>query len=323
MRIGIKTSQGGYSYRELSQIWRRAEELGFDSAFLYDHLSGVGNPRDEVLEAYSTLAALSRDTNSLRIGVMATNVTYRNPALLAKISSTVDQISQGRLILGLGLGWNESEIKSYGYSFPATHDRINQLLEAIRIVKMMWREDQSTFAGTDYRIDASFSFPKPVQKYPPIWIGIMKGTNTLPRISVRYADGFNTLSSIDLCKKMIDSAENERITIGARRGAYTYSLQASVLTGSDKELQKIADYEAPKRSMTRASYFQTLMNQGWIVGSPEYVASVIEEYVREGIDYLILAVGSDRLEWPLEVVKDRLVPLLKSNNMTHVTQATV
>ena len=323
MRIGIKTSQAGYSYRELSQIWRRADELGFDSAFLYDHLSGVGNPKDDVLEAYSTLAALARDTAVMKIGIMATNVMYRNPALLAKISSTVDQISNGRLILGLGLGWNEPEIKSYGYSFATVRERINQLLETIKVVKMMWCEERPTFNGANHSIESALNYPKPVQKYPPIWIGIMTGTNTLPRIAVKYADGFNTTSSLDLCKKMIYSAEDERITIGARRDAYTYSLQASVLTGSDIELQKIADFEAPRRSMTKESYFETLKKEGWLVGSPEYVAGVLEDYLKGGIDYLLIAVGSDRLGWPLEVVKDRLVPLLRSKSGVYLSQPVV
>ncbi|MCL4519656.1 MAG: LLM class flavin-dependent oxidoreductase, partial [Thaumarchaeota archaeon] len=87
LKFGIKTSQGGYSYNELSEVWKKTEELGFDSAFLYDHLSAVGNPKDNCLEAYSTLGALARDTSKLRIGVMATSVNYRNPGLLAKITS--------------------------------------------------------------------------------------------------------------------------------------------------------------------------------------------------------------------------------------------
>ena len=310
MKFGIKTSQGGYSYRELSEVWQKAEELGFDSAFLYDHVAAVGNPNESCLEAYSALAALARDTNRLKIGVMATCVNYRNPALLAKITSTVDHISDGRLILGLGAGWNETEMKSYGYSFPSTNERIDQLLDTISIVKGMWREDRATFKGTVYSIDSAPSFPKPVQKYPPIWIGIMKGTKILPRVAVREANGFNTIAPLNQCEKMIRAAEEERLKIGGERSAYTYSLQVSVLTGSESDLQRIADIEAPRRSLTRSSYFETLVQQGWVIGVPEYVAEVLKEYLDKGIDYLLIAVGSDRLGWPLEVVKDRLVPML-------------
>ena len=310
MKIGIKTSQGGYTFSELSKVWKKTEELGFDSAFLYDHLTAVGNPNDSCLEAYSTLGALARDTEKLRIGVMATCVNYRNPALLAKIASTVDHISNGRLILGLGAGWNEAEFSSYGYSFPPIKVRIDQLIETVRIVKEMWREDIATFKGANFSISSALNMPKPVQKFPPIWIGIMKGTKLLPTVAVTEADGFNTIAPLDLCVKMIDRAEQERTKIGRGRDGLTYSLQVSVLTGSDTQLQEIADIEAPRHSMTRSSYFETLEENGWVVGSPEHVSSVLRKYLDKGIDYLLIAVGSDRLEWPLEVVRDQLVPLL-------------
>ena len=310
MKYGIKTSQGGYSYSELSGVWKKAEELGFDSAFLYDHIVAVGNPNESCLEAYSALGALARDTTRLKMGVMATCVSYRNPALLAKITSTVDQISNGRLILGLGAGWNESEMRSYGYPFPPTNERIDQLVDTINIVKTMWREDQASYKGMVYSIDSAISFPKPVQKFPPIWIGIMKGTKVLPRVAVREANGFNTIAPLNVCEKMIQTAENERSRIGGERSAYNYSLQVSVLTGSDSQLQKIADVEAPRRSMSRYSYFETLAQQGWVIGAPEHVAQVLRQYLDKGIDYLIIAVGSDRLGWPLEVVIDKLIPML-------------
>ena len=310
LKFGIKTSQGGYSYNELSEVWKKTEELGFDSAFLYDHLSAVGNPKDNCLEAYSTLGALARDTSKLRIGVMATSVNYRNPGLLAKITSTVDNISDGRLILGLGAGWNETEMKSFGYPVFSPNERINQLIETIRIVRKMWEEEQATYKGSIYSVDSAMNFPKPVQKSPPIWIGIMKGTRVLPRVAIRDADGFNTIAPPDLCERMIETAEQERTELGGDRKSYTYSLQISVLVGSDAELQRIADAEAPRRSMTRSSYFETLANQGWLVGSPESVAQQLKKYADIGIDYMLIAVGSDRLGWPLEVVRDKLLEML-------------
>jgi alkanesulfonate monooxygenase SsuD/methylene tetrahydromethanopterin reductase-like flavin-dependent oxidoreductase (luciferase family) len=102
MKFGLKTGQGGYSFDELSSIWSKAEELGFDSAWLYDHFMALGKTNSQCLEAYTTLGALSRETKRIRLGVMATCTGYRNPALLAKIASTVDVISDGRLIMGLG-----------------------------------------------------------------------------------------------------------------------------------------------------------------------------------------------------------------------------
>jgi alkanesulfonate monooxygenase SsuD/methylene tetrahydromethanopterin reductase-like flavin-dependent oxidoreductase (luciferase family) len=310
LKVGIKTSQGGYSYKELSDVWNNAERLGFDSAFLYDHLTGVGNPNDLCLEAFSTLSALARDTTRLRIGVMAACVNYRNPALLAKIASTIDHISNGRLVLGLGAGWNETEMRSYGYHFPSVSERIDQLFETIQVIRSMWREDKASFKGNNYFIDSAVNIPKPVQKFPPIWVGIMKGTRKLPCMAVRDADGFNTIAPLDICEKIINAAEEERLRIGRERSAFTYSIQVSILAGSERELQMIADVEASKRRMTAASYFESLKLQGWLVGSPEHCADTLAKYRSQGIDYMLLAVGSDKLGWTLEVVKDKLLPLL-------------
>src|SRR5436309_2450783 len=118
MRFGVKTGQGlaAYTYEELTSIWRKAEELGFESAWLHDHFfASPGKVSDPCLEGYTTLAALARDTTRLRFGVMVTCAGYRNPAYLAKIAATIDSISGGRLIMGIGTGWDENEFKSYGY----------------------------------------------------------------------------------------------------------------------------------------------------------------------------------------------------------------
>ncbi len=104
VKFGIKTGQGGDSYEDLARVWQKSEELGFDSAWLYDHFIALEDPSVPCLEAYSTLGALARDTKRIKIGVMATSANYRNPALLGKITSTIDVTSNGRFILGIGAG---------------------------------------------------------------------------------------------------------------------------------------------------------------------------------------------------------------------------
>ena len=206
-KFGIKTGQGGYSYDDLALVWRKAEELGFDSAWLYDHFMALHDSTLPCLEAYSTLGALAAQTKRLRMGVMATCVPYRNPAYLAKILATIDVISKGRVIAGLGAGWYEDEFKAYGYQYLSNADRVKQLRETIRIVRAMWREEKPTFKGRYFVIDGAINIPKPIQTPPPVVVGISKGTKVLPRMAVRDGDGFNTAAAPAVCREIIAAAE--------------------------------------------------------------------------------------------------------------------
>jgi alkanesulfonate monooxygenase SsuD/methylene tetrahydromethanopterin reductase-like flavin-dependent oxidoreductase (luciferase family) len=210
MRFGIKTGQSAHTYDELSSIWSKSEELGFESAWLQDHFLAVSladRPSDPCLEAYTTLAALARDTRRLRLGVMVTCVGYRNPAYLAKIGATIDSISNGRFVMGIGAGWYEDEHSAYGYDFPSLPDRLGQLRETLKILKLMWTETNPSFAGRHFTIRDAACNPKPVQENPPIWVGISTGTRTLPRYAVELADGLNTTANPGLCGQIIERAE--------------------------------------------------------------------------------------------------------------------
>ncbi len=311
MKIGLKTGQGGYTYEELSQIWKKADELGFDSAWLYDHFIALNDTQAACLEAYTTLAALARDTKRLKIGVLVTCADYRSPALLAKITSTIDVISGGRLIAGLGAGWYEAEYKANGYSFLSNPERIERLSETIAILRAMWAEDKATFKGKWHQVEEAINIPKPVQKYPPIWIGISRGTKVMPRLAVRQADGFNTLAELDLCRQIVQTAEDERQKIGRRRDTVTYSQQCFVLTGSDKEIQEIARLLSQKAGVPVEEYLGALRQRGTLVGKPQECAEKLNEFAQAGIDYMVLGVRGDTLGWPLEIVRNELVPLLE------------
>jgi alkanesulfonate monooxygenase SsuD/methylene tetrahydromethanopterin reductase-like flavin-dependent oxidoreductase (luciferase family) len=215
MRFGIKTGQGqsGYTYDELSSVWSKSEELGFESAWLHDHLLAVSftdRSSDPCLEAYTTLAALARDTRCLRLGVMVTCVGYRNPAYLAKIGATIDSISKGRFMMGIGTGWHQDEYKAYGYDFPSLPDRLGQLRETLKILRLMWTETDASFPGRHFTILNATCNPRPVQRNPPIWVGISTGTRTLPRMAVKLADGLNTTADPALCGQIIERAEETR-----------------------------------------------------------------------------------------------------------------
>ena len=150
-----------------------AERLGYDSIWLYDHFHNVPKPAHEaVFECWTTMAAISQLTTRVRLGQMVGCNSYRNPALLAKITSTVDVISGGRLDWGIGAGWYENEYRGYGYEFARPKERIGMLRESVEIVKSMWTQAETTYDGDHYRLHRAQCDPKPLQQpTPPIWIG--------------------------------------------------------------------------------------------------------------------------------------------------------
>src|SRR5216110_2840429 len=137
----------------MTQVAQTAEALGYDSIWLFDHFHTVPVPTQEVtFEAWTTTAALARDTKRVRIGQMVSCNSYRNPALLAKMASTVDVLSHGRLNFGIGAGWYEHEYRAYSYEFPDAPTRLRQLREAVQVILAMWTQDEAVFEGKYYSL---------------------------------------------------------------------------------------------------------------------------------------------------------------------------
>ncbi len=168
-----------------------AEEAGFRQVTVMDHLyqiGGVGSPAEPMLEGWSALNALARETKTVRLGTQVSGVTYRNPALLAKMATTLDVISGGRAMLGLGAAWNDVEHAGYGYYFPPVKERMDRLDEALTIIRAMFTEDQPSFSGEHYSIAEVFNMPRPIQPGgPPIMVGGGGEQRTL-RIAAKHAD---------------------------------------------------------------------------------------------------------------------------------------
>ena len=169
-----------------------AEELGYDSVWVYDHFHNVPRPAHEtVFECWTTIAALSQRTTRIRLGQMVGCNSYRSPGLLAKVTSTVDVISGGRLEWGIGAGWYENEYRAYGYAFPKPKDRIGMLRETVEIVKSMWTNPETTYRGKHYEVSRANCDPKPLQKpLPPVWIG-GGGEQLTLRVVAEHADCSN------------------------------------------------------------------------------------------------------------------------------------
>jgi F420-dependent oxidoreductase-like protein len=197
VRFGIHTPNQNTTWEDLLATWKDAEALGFDSAWVYDHFIPIFGDREApCLEGWTALAALAAETTRLRLGVLVTGNTYRNPVLLAKMATTVDHISRGRLILGIGAGWFEAEHTAYGFPFGSAKERARKLEEALAVITKLWGEDHPSFAGKHYTLEKAPYAPGNVQQpRPPIVIG-GQGRQWIVPLVARYADGWNAVSGV-------------------------------------------------------------------------------------------------------------------------------
>jgi F420-dependent oxidoreductase-like protein len=202
MKVGIIVPQGWtgeYAGVEPRDAWRRtvavaqrADELGFDSIWLFDHFHTTPDPTDELtFESFTTLSALAAQTRRVRLGHIVSCVSYRNPALEAKMISTLDTISDGRMELGLGAGWKKEEWEAYGYDFPSLKERQARLRDALEIATAMFGPGHATFEGETARVKDAINLPKPVQRpRVPIMVG-GNGRDVTWRLAAKYADELN------------------------------------------------------------------------------------------------------------------------------------
>ena len=181
-------------FERVAAIAVAAEDAGFDSFWVMDHyhqIPNIGPPSEPMLEAYTVLSGVAARTSRISLGALVTGVTYRNPAFLAKVLTTLDIVSSGRAILGIGAAWNDAESDAYGYDFPRTAERFDRLEDALQICRSMFRQPQSTVHGKVARVDGAWNVPQPVQPGgPKILIGGGGERKTL-RLTARYADLWN------------------------------------------------------------------------------------------------------------------------------------
>ncbi|NBR66023.1 MAG: LLM class F420-dependent oxidoreductase [Actinobacteria bacterium] len=259
------------------EIAVKAEELGFDSIWVYDHFHNVPVPAHEaVFECWTTIAAISQRTSRIRLGQMVGCNSYRNPGLLAKITSTVDVISGGRLDWGIGAGWYENEYRGYGYEFKKPSDRIGMLRETVEIVKSMWTNAETTYEGKYYRLERANCDPKPLQKpTPPVWIG-GGGEKVTLRVVAEHADVSNFGSSVEEFVRKREILKGHCAAIGRDEETIRKTVSSEMfIRETEKEI-----LEAGSRSLWGEPA------ESWrskaLVGTPEQVSEKIQRYLDAG-----------------------------------------
>jgi F420-dependent oxidoreductase-like protein len=206
----------GDLFETIAGIATTAETHGFDRVWVMDHLyqiEMVGPKEDPMLEAYTLLGAIAARTERVALGTMVTGVTYRNPALLAKIVTTLDVVSEGRAILGIGAAWTDDEHAGYGYEFPSAKERLDRLEEALQICRAMFTEQTPSFSGRYYRINQVLNNPKPIRGRIPVLVGGSGEKRTL-KLVARYADACNLFGDPDTVRHKIEVLERHCADVG-------------------------------------------------------------------------------------------------------------
>jgi F420-dependent oxidoreductase-like protein len=291
IKFGIQIEpQLGFDYKLVERIALRCEKCGYDSIWSSDHFFLDDKSKDRnCMEAWTLLAALAAKTKKIRLGTLVTCNSYRYPSILAKVAATVDMISNGRLFFGIGAGWKKIEYRAYGIPFPSLNKRMDQLEEAIQIIRLLWTKPKVTFKGKYYKIKDAFSAPKPVQKpMPPILIGGSGEKRTLKMVA-KYADYCNLSLVPDLDHKL-KVLEKHCNDVGREYGEVGKSLFAYAgvfVTESEEELNNHLMERAKRNNLPiekLKELFQKDAPGSW-VGYPEEVTKRYQYFIDLGFDY--------------------------------------
>jgi alkanesulfonate monooxygenase SsuD/methylene tetrahydromethanopterin reductase-like flavin-dependent oxidoreductase (luciferase family) len=283
--------QEGMTYADTLAMTRAAEEHGFEAALLAEHYYPTGITSEYAgglgermaADAWLFLAGLARETRRIRLGTLVSPVTFRHPSVLAKMTATLDHVSDGRAELGIGAGWFPEEHSAYGFTFPEAGRRADVLEEQLQVITGLWREDPFSHSGTHYQLRDCHFTPKPVQQpRPTLIVGGSATARRLPRLAARYADEYTiTLPSLEQCQSI--------------RAALPEHVRLSVFTPfciGETEQQARERYEYLRGTQPQ-SHRMMHAEQAWIIGTPVQAAEQIARLEQAGVQRLLLSVNCD------------------------------
>jgi F420-dependent oxidoreductase-like protein len=270
------------AYETMTRVAQTADEVGFASAWLVDHFHTIPYPSQEVtFECWMSTAALARDTSNIRIGQMVTCNSYRHPALLAKMASTVDVLSHGRLNFGIGAGWYEHEYRAYGYAYPDAPERLRQLREAVQVIRAMWTQEEATFEGKYYQVRGAINQPKGVQQpHIPLLIG-GDGEKVTLKLVAQYADACNVGDDPASVKQKLAVLKQHCETVG-RDYESIHRTSSTLCLLADSDEQALALLPAELKARLGESVKTAL------IGSPETLRQRLAAYEAAGVQELLL-----------------------------------
>jgi F420-dependent oxidoreductase-like protein len=268
-------------FEKLVEIATTAERAGFTSVTVMDHyhqIPPVGPPQNWMFEGNTMLAGIAARTSQINVGLLVGGVTYRNPAQHAKITTTLDVISRGRAIHGIGAGWFECEHNAYGFEFPSLKERFERLEDHLRIARAMFTEEQATVAGDHHSVDGAYNNPKPLRGDIPILIGGSGERKTL-RMVAQYADGCNLFGGPDRAKHLLEVLEGHCENVGRDPAEITKTSMRTIAIGETE-----AEVQAKLDAMRGIWPEERIA--GTTAGTPEQILEVAQAYVDVGIEGL-------------------------------------
>ena len=307
MQLRIFTEpQQGADYTTLLRVARATEDLGFDAFFRSDHylkmgdVSGLPGPTD----AWTTLAGLARETSRIRLGTLVTAATFRYPGPLAITVAQVDQMSGGRVELGLGAGWFAAEHTAYGIPFPALSERFARYEEQLEVITGLWDVPDGgtfSFSGKYFTVADSPALPKPVQRpRPPVIVGGI-GPNRTPRLAARFADEYNVpFSSVDDTAAAFGRVREACAAAGRHETSMIYSAAQTVCCGRTQA-------ELDRRAAAIGRKADELAESG-IAGLPGEVAKKIRKFAEIGAEHIYLQVLDLQDLDHLELIATEVLP---------------
>ena len=316
MRISLMIEpQQGLSYDEQLEIARLAQSSGYETLYRSDHYTSFpGAAGRPTTDAWTVLAGLARETETIRLGVLVSPVTFRHPGSFAKVVTTVDEMSGGRIDVGVGAGWNEVEHRALGLAFPPIETRADLMEDELALLHGLWTEpDGWSYEGHQIRVDAALFRPRPVQRpRPPIIIGGTGSPRSL-RLAARYADEYNMSSTNpDECREAYGRLDAECRRIGRDPATLARSVMAGVLIGSNAaELEKralaqmamVADDASVTRASAAASDAKAWLEarrSRWIMGTPDEARAMVARFADAGAEKVML---QDLLPRDLEMIE--------------------
>jgi F420-dependent oxidoreductase-like protein len=272
-------------FEHVADLATTAEDTGFDSVWVMDHffqLPPLGGPDQPMLEAYTLLGALAARTARVQLGTLVTGVTYRNPAILAKIVTTLDVISRGRAILGIGGAWYDVEHQALGVDFPGAGVRLDMLEEAVQVCRAMFTGDDVSFSGSHYRLDHARNLPRPVRAGgPKIMIGGGGEKRTL-RLVAQYADMCNVTGDVGTLTRKIDVLRRHCAEVGRDPAEVGVTwMSPLILTTSSQNTAEVQEMLAAAASPEEIA--------GFTVGQPHEIPGLVAGHIEAGADEVIFS----------------------------------
>jgi F420-dependent oxidoreductase-like protein len=289
LRFGIQLGSfaftGGATHARdrLRGVARQIEEAGFDAIYLMDHfrqIPQVGRVWEDMHESWTTLAYLAACTETVSLGPLVAGVTYRNPAHLAKIAATLDVLSGGRAVCGVGLGWFEAEHAAWGWPFPSVADRYALLEDVLQLLPLMWGKGSPAFEGRVLAVPEALCYPRPVQEHVPILLGGGGERRTL-RLAARYADRANVFGDVATVRRKTEVLHGHCRDAGRDPQAVAMTTFGTVLVGADDH-DLAARIEA-RRGRTPAARFGATAGAGTVADHVGRFRELAEVGVREAI----------------------------------------